>query len=118
MTRKEMVAKLLWNSGGIFRNPLTWTMGRPTPSKPDWSSIVAINGSPNNYTNEELEKLVAFAEKATARYDLLFSYRRGANLILFEKLGERWLRKRVSWDMGPMFSPTLDEAIQFMADNR
>jgi len=121
MTREEMIAKLLWNSGGngfgicSVANAFMWTMDRPGPNNQDYPSIVAVTGSPKDYTDEELEKLVAFAEQATSRYDRMFSYRRGANLIIFEKFAGQWLRKRLSWEMGPMFSPTLDEAIAIMA---
>jgi len=33
-------------------------------------------------------------------------------MIVIDKQGEdRWLRKRMSWEYGPMFSPSLDEAL-------
>lgn len=36
----------------------------------------------------------------------------GANLICISKYDEdKWMRKRMSWDIGAMFSDTLDEAI-------
>lgn len=125
MTRQEMIAKLLWNSGGdgfgilSFANAMLWAQDRPGPGKPDLPSIVAVGGSPDDYTDEELEKLVAFGERTTARYDKIFSVRRGANLILFRKPLEShgsWMRKRLSWESGPMYSKTLDDAIAFMTE--
>ena len=125
VTREEKVTKLLWNSGGngfgicSFANSILWAMDRPGPDKPDFPSIVAVGGSPEDYTDEEIDKLFAFSEFATARYDRFFGIRRGANLILFRKptdSGGPWLRKRMSWEMGPMYSPTLDDAIAFMTE--
>ena len=125
MTRAEMVKKLLWNSGGdgfgicSFASSMLWAMDRPGPGKPDFPSIVAVGGSPADYTDEEIKKLFDFAEFATARYDKIFGIRRGANLILVRKPtepGGSWLRKRMSWVSGPMHSPTLDDAIAFMTE--
>lgn len=123
MTREEMIGKLLWNSGGMgfgicsVAASMIWDMDRPTPDKPDYPSILAVNGPSDLYTDEELEKLVAFGDKITARYDTYFKYRRGANLTLIGKTDREdgmWLRKKLSWTMGPMYSPSLDEAITLM----
>lgn len=123
LSREEMVEKLMWNSGGTgfgicsFASELLWQMDQPGPDKPDLISVVAVGAPPDNYTDEELAKLVAFSEERTARYDKMFRYRRGANLIIIHKTedGQRWLRKRLSWDRGQMYSPTLEEAIAVMS---
>ena len=121
--RQEMIEELEWNSGGYgfgiceIANSMLWAMDRPGPDKPDLKSIVAVSGPPDRYTDDELEKLVALSRRVTARYDEMFRYRRGANLILIDKPKEsngKWLRKRLSWNRGPMYSNTLDEAIEIM----
>jgi hypothetical protein len=117
--RKELVEKLMWNQGGTgfgvcsMANAFMWAMDRPGPGKPDLKSVVAICGEPKKYTTEELELLVEFSTKATERYDKMFSERRGCNLILIDKRAEgSWMRKRLTWEMGPMYSPTLQEALE------
>ncbi len=122
-SRQEMIESLEWNSGGYgfgvcsVANSMCWVMDSPGPEKPDLKSIVAVGSPSSKYTNEELEKLVKFSEEATARYDEMFTYRRGANLILFDKFENgSWLRKRLSWEFGPILSKTLDEAIEFMTE--
>ena len=123
LSREEMIGKLQWNDGGYgfgvceVGAAMIWTMDTPGPDKPDLKSTVAVSGPPDKYTDEELEKILAFSERVTARYDKMFSYRRGANLILLDKpeyAEGRWLRKRLSWTIGPMFSETLDEALAIM----
>ena len=123
MNRQEMIDSLMWNSGGhsfgicSFANSMRWAMDAPGPGKPDLKSIVAVSGPPEKYTDEELEKLVKFSQEATAHYDEMFTCRRGANLILFDKFDNGcWLRKRLSWEYGPMFSDALDAAIAVMAN--
>lgn len=124
MTREAMIAKLMWNAEdagfgfGICSvgASMAWAMDAPGPNKPDLPSIVLIGGPPDKYTDDELAKLVAFSEQATADYDSRFRYRRGANLLCINKSGDgRWLRKRMTWEIGPMYSITLDHAIAVLA---
>lgn len=123
LSRQEMIDKLEWNSGGYgfgvcsFANSMLWAMDTPSSEKSDLKSIVAVSGPPKKYSDEELEKIVAFSERVTARYDKMFRYRRGANLILLDKpsfADGKWMRKKLSWTEGPMYSDTLSEAIAFM----
>src|SRR5271166_4077017 len=118
MNRDEMISKLLWNDGGAgfgicsFGNAMLWATDEPTPTKPDLIATVAISGDPKKYTDEELAKLLDFSQKQTARYDAMFTCRRGCNLIVFDKRNDgMWLRKRLTWTYGPMYSRTLDAAI-------
>jgi hypothetical protein len=63
-----------------------------------------------------LELIVKFADERNRIYDRMFSYRRGCNAICIDKFSKTsWLRKRLSWTMGPMFSASLEEAIEFMS---
>ncbi len=121
LSRDEMIAKLMWSSGGSgygicgIGAAFLWESQRPEPGQPDWPSIVTIQGPKEKYTDEELAELVAFSEEKTAEYDKIFRHRMGANLIVMDKLPEgRWWRKRMSWEIGPMISETLPEAIAFM----
>jgi len=126
MNRKELEDSILWSGGGAgfglcsVAASMSWAMDEPTKDKPDLISIVSLGLPKEKYTDEELAKIVKFAKRKTANYDKMFRYRRGANLIMFDKqVGEkdtRWLRKRLSWEIGPMFSPTLDEAIALMLE--
>jgi len=116
-SREELIAGIVWNSGGCgfgicgVANAMSWAMDRPGEGKPDLSSIVVVRGPPKKYTDEEIRELAAFSERATADYDRRWNYRRGANLICFDKADERWMRKRLTWKMGAFFSDTLKEAI-------
>jgi hypothetical protein len=129
MNRKELRLLLIdqveWNSGGYgfgicsVANSMMWAMDEPSADKPDLKSTVAICGDPKKYTDEELEKIVAFAKRRDKKYDEMVRYRRGCNMILIGKEEDnapshRWMRKRLTWNRGPMHSPTLDEAIAFM----
>jgi len=120
-SREEMIGQLMWHDSGdgipTHAGLMLWAMDQPGPDKPDLQSIVSVKGPPEKYTNEELATLLEFSERATARYDEMFSCRRGANLILFDKpeyWNGAWKRKRLTWDRGPMTSPTLEEAIAVM----
>jgi hypothetical protein len=83
-----MNEKVLWNDGGSgfghggLGAVFLWSMDRPSPDRPDFPSIVSVMGKPEDYTDEEMSKIVTFAEKVTERYDKNFRYRRGANLIV------------------------------------
>lgn len=120
MERTELIGQVEWNSGGYgfgicsVANSMMWAMDEPNAEKPDLKSTVAICGDPAKYTDEELEKIVAFAKRRDEKYDSMFRYRRGCNMILIGKEDGRWMRKRLTWTMGPMHSPTLDEAIAVM----
>jgi len=118
MARQQMIDALMWTEGGMgfgvcaVATAMAWQMSKPKTKADDLKTVVAISGQPADYTDEELEKLVAFSQRRTARYDKMFSVRMGANLICIAKTGPNsWMRKRLSWEHGPMFSPTLDEAM-------
>jgi hypothetical protein len=122
MSRQELIAKLEWNDGGTgfgicaVANSMLWAMDRPTEEKKDLVSVVFVTGPESKYTTEELELIVKFAEERNRIYDRMFSYRRGCNAICIDKFSKTsWLRKRLSWTMGPMFSASLEEAIEFMS---
>lgn len=122
MTRENLIEKLLWitpNSGwgfglggGLFQ--------ALSPSKRTIKSAVVIKQPESKYTDEELEKLLAFSEKVTEHHvKLLGSVLVSDNLIVIDKMEDgSWLRKARSWEMGEFFSPTLDEAIEFIIKNR
>ncbi|MBI2124347.1 hypothetical protein HYT92_01010 [Candidatus Pacearchaeota archaeon] len=126
--RKVAEAKVLWlkpDSGTGFglcevAGQLIWNMQKPRKFNPktgrfndDWASIVAVIGPKLKYFDWELEKIIPFAEKLTLEYDKRFRYRMGCNLIIFEKREDgRWLRKRMSWTEGAMYSESLDDAIK------
>ena len=122
MTREEMVMAMEWlapDSGvgfGVCRvgNMMAWAMATPSENVPDLKSIVAISGSPEMYTDEEIAALYAFHKRHTDDYDTRWTQRMGANLIIIGKQDwhDKWLRKRQSWDMGKMFSDTLEEAME------
>ena len=118
MNRDEMIEKIMWNEGGMgmgvctVANSFLMNSMSPESRENDWKSVVAISGPPEKYTDEELEKLVGFSERRTAHYDSMFRYRMGCNLICINKIDEtRWYRKRLTWDMGPMTSSSLDDAM-------
>jgi hypothetical protein len=124
-TRKEMIADMMWlapdlgHGFGIcsFAASLIWGDQKPTEKKPDWKSVVFVKGPEKKYTLEEIKKLCAFSQSKTADYDRLFSVRMGCNIIIISKEESctkgkfSWLRKRITWESGPMYSKTLDEAI-------
>lgn len=126
MSREELIRKIMWNSGGYgfgicsMASSMLWAMDQPGPGKPDLPSVVAVSGPPEKYTDAELERLVRFSEERTVDYDRMFNVRRGANLILIDKIsaeGNCWMRKRLSWEFGPMHSPTLEEAVTVFERN-
>jgi len=128
MTREEMIKKLMWNSGGTGFGPceragvMIWNDMKPKTPEEDWISVVAIQGDPDRYTDGELEKLVIFSEERTKRYDGLFRWRMGCNLIFIGKEFHwdghaYWFRKRMTWKMGSMYSETLDEALEVFRRN-
>jgi hypothetical protein len=124
-SRDELIELLMWHEGGDgfagnIALSMAWALDQPGPERPDLQSIVSIKGPPEKYTDEELRTLLEFSQRRTSRYDEMFTVRRGANLILFDKpeyLGGVWKRKRLTWTHGPMTSPTLEEAIAAMERN-
>lgn len=108
----------MWNNGGMglgvtpVATIFMMNTVNPKSKDDDWKSVVAVSGPPDKYTDEEIEKLVAFSERRTANYDTMFDFRMGCNAICINKIGDgNWMRKRMTWDIGTMFSESLDEAI-------
>ena len=124
-----MIREMVWltpDSGGgfgccSFGASFLWSDQMPTEDHPDWKSIVFVKGPAEKYSLREIRKLHRFSMEKTAEYDRLFSVRMGANAVVMDKCqGERtyWLRKRMSWECGPMYSETLDEAISVFMQRR
>ena len=90
-------------------------------------SIVLVKGPADQYADDELEALVAFSDRQTADYDRLWKTtkpadqvkaRDGCNAIIIGKaLDGNWLRQRLSWYSGEMFSPSLAEAMEVFDKN-
>ena len=125
MNRQELIDRLQWNNGGTgygicsVGNALLWAAQQPKEPRgaDDLKSVVAISEPADRYTDEELTALVAFSDEMTADYDRLFAWRLGANMICIAKTSDRqWMRKRMSWEYGPMASPTLQEALDVFRD--
>jgi hypothetical protein len=125
MDRKAMINRLQWNEGGMghgvcaVASSMMWAMSRPKEPRgaDDLKSVVAVSGPPTKYTDEELALLIEFSDERTAKYDAIFNWRLGANLICINKLDNGcWMRKRLSWEYGPMVSPTLQDAIGVFKD--
>jgi hypothetical protein len=120
MTRDEMVTALMWSSGGSgwgvtpIGSQLIARMSRK-----ELPSIVTVQGSPTDYTDEELLKLVQFSQERTARAHKALGgpVLHGDNLYVLKKNESNWLAKRQTWTHGPMHAPTLDEAISFLSGN-
>ena len=123
LTRKQLEDALLWNSGGTgfgicrVAGMDIWASRRPEHPRgeDDLPFTVAVMGPKEKYTYSELLKLFRFSWRRTEEYDRMFRWRLGANLIHINKQvsnqGATWMRKRMSWEYGPMWSETLDEAI-------
>lgn len=113
----------MWSSGGTgfgvcsVGASMIWGMQRPSSPEKDWPFTVTVHGESKDYTDEELRDLLKFSLERTADYDRMFNVRMGANLIVIGKQTDLdgkayWLRKRMTWSHGPMFSPTLAEAME------
>lgn len=64
----------------------------------DWPSVVAVRGPESKYTKDELAKLYEFGARRTERYDEMFRWRLGCNLIIVDKFDDgRWAIKRQTW---------------------
>ena len=119
MNRQEIVNSMEWltrDSGsgmGIcsVANSFLWGIQRPSETNQDLKSIVAIRGPASKYTDAEIVLLYGFSRQKTAEYDEMFRFRLGANLIIIDKKSCGWLRKRMTWDMGEMYSKTLADAL-------
>jgi hypothetical protein len=123
MTRDQLIEEIMWNDGGYgfgipsFGSRMLWALDTPGPDKPDLPSIVMVCSPTDKYTDDELRLLLAFSREKTAEYDRMFRIRRGANLVIFDKptyMNGKWMRKRLTWEFGPMHSDTLEEAIEHM----
>lgn len=126
ISRDDLINRLQWNDGGMghgictVASSMMWAMSRPKEPRgaDDLKSVVAVSGPPAKYTDEELAALVEFSDERTAKYDAMFNWRLGANLICINKLSDgAWMRKRLSWESGPMMSPTLREALDVFKEN-
>lgn len=118
LSREALVEELMWNEGGNgfgiceVGNQLRWALERPGPDKPDLKSIVLVNVPAEKYTDTQLRWLVLFSRHVTAKHDEVCKRRMGANLIVIGKEQEdRWLRKQLTWTMGPMYSKTMLSAM-------
>ncbi len=125
MNRQELIDALMWNTGGwgfgicAVASAALWASREPLTKAGDLRSVVAVMGPPEQYTDDELAKLVAFSEERTKKYDEMFDVRMGCNLTLIGKAAysgdnPRWLRKRLTWNAGPMYSDSLDDALEVM----
>jgi hypothetical protein len=120
-TRDELIKRLEWNDGGYgfgacaVGNAMMWGDDKPTETKPDLVSTVCVSGPQSKYTDEELTALCVFADLVDPDYDSRWRWRRGCNMVVFDKLEHCWIRKRLSWVYGPMTSDTLAEAIKVMS---
>ena len=120
MERQKMIDEMEWLEAGsgtgfgicrVANMLFMWGTDEPGPDRPDLKSVVAVKGNPEDYTDEELTALYEFSQRQTADYDKHWRYRRGANLIIIGKRFGKWLRKRMSWDMGEMWSDSLEDAM-------
>jgi hypothetical protein len=115
MNRQDMIDKL------CFRREGMWLTGKVP------RLFVTVGGKPDDYTDDELALLVPFTEAKQADYHRRCGNSKmdwADNFISFERAVEdshglvRWGRKRQSWVMGRMHSPSLPEAISsFWDDN-
>jgi hypothetical protein len=124
MSREQMIESLMWSGGGAgfgvckVGAMFLWADQRPGPDEPDWPYVVTVQGDPKIYTDDELRQLLAFSEEMTARYDRMWKWRVGANLIVIKKSAETccWYRKQMSWEMGYMWGSTLEDACDTFRD--
>lgn len=117
-TRQSLIDQIMWSDGGAgWGVCAVGNMMMAQQSKQTLKSIVSLQGSPDEYTDEELAKVVEFSKIRDERHrkicgEILI----GDNVIFLRKMDGKWLRKRRSWDIGPMFSDSLDEAMAFMEE--
>ena len=116
-TRQQLIDALMWSDGGTGWG--VCAIGNMLAAKMNANEIrscVTVQGNPDDYTDEELEKLVAFSkERSEYHRRICGNILSSDNLTIIRKNKNNWLRKRRSWEYGPMYSNTLDEAIAFMS---
>lgn len=115
-TRQSLIDQIMWSDGGSgWGICAIGNMMMAQQSKRAMKSIVSLQGSPDEYTDEELGKVVEFSKVRDERHRLICGeILMGDNVIVLRKMGSKWLRKRMTWNIGPMFSDSLDEALEFM----
>lgn len=119
MTREQMIDRLMWNHGGAGMG--VCAVGNPfaaMSSSRRLPSCVAVSGPAEIYTDEELAKLVEFSDAKTRRHiEICGSVLEGDNLICIGKCESgRWLSKKLYWEFGRMYSDSMEDAIEFLAN--
>lgn len=117
MTRQEMIDALLWSDGGAgYGICVVGNMLAEKFNAKEIKSCVTVQGNPDDYTDEELQKLVEFSTEQSEKHRRICgSILSSDNLIILRKQERNWLSKRRTWECGRMFSDTLDEAILFLS---
>ncbi|HEX5426561.1 MAG TPA: hypothetical protein VFW94_23640 [Candidatus Acidoferrales bacterium] len=107
MTREELIARFVWTADGVVFHHAC--------GEDDWASTICLTEPSAKYSDDELGKLAAFADEQDAEYDRVLPRREGCNLTVIDKCADgRWMRKRLTWYLGPMHSPDLDAALAFL----
>lgn len=96
MTREELTEAIAWHNGRI------------TGSRTNLKSRVLLEGPPDKYTDEELQRVLEFAERRT-REDKVNP---GSNLIYLDKDENSWIRFREDHSLGTTRRRTLDEILR------
>jgi hypothetical protein len=90
----------------------------PKKQRQGMSSLVCVIGEENNYTESEIALLEQFSKAYIEWDNRIGPDKTFAYYIFFQKGDDgRWLRVKESWTEGPLYSPTLKEALVFMYDN-
>ena len=107
--RKGLIEALLWNHGGTTANRISDGLLHG----PQLKSCVAVCGPASDYTTDELVRLAEFSRVQTQDHiRVCGEVRAGDNLICIGKMSDgSWLRKRLTWEIGSMYAPTLAEAM-------
>jgi hypothetical protein len=103
MTREEIVESLMWTERVGWLSDIgisfTWATMVPSKTRPDLSSVVAIVGPSDRYSDTELACLLQFSIRCTKIYDSMFRYRLGANVCYVWKDNyNSWSKKMLSWE--------------------
>ncbi|MDD3371170.1 MAG: hypothetical protein PHE27_05015 [Alphaproteobacteria bacterium] len=81
----------------------------------DMASLVCVVGGRADYTKGEIALLEGFADAHMAWDDGLSKDKRDAAYVFFRKCEDgRWERRKETWEKGPFFSPTLEDALTTM----